>query len=124
MNYQHRILGIIFIISGGIFVLFLSLAVSFMYAIPFDKFDTHVPEFVRIISLAGSFSLMLFLGIPSVVTGIGLLKHKKWAEQLVLPLACFYLLFFPMGTAVGIYSLVVYFGRRKEINQPARAVQE
>ncbi|MFP4093657.1 MAG: hypothetical protein ACLFUB_04175 [Cyclobacteriaceae bacterium] len=114
MDYQRKILGILFILAGALFILFMSFASALVYTLPFDQEMATIPDFVRLIGLAGSLSLILFLGLPSLVTGIALLLHKRWAEQLILPLGCFYLLFFPMGTAVGIYSLVVYFGRRKE----------
>ncbi|WPP51535.1 hypothetical protein [Catalinimonas niigatensis] len=63
----------------------------------------------KIISLAGSIMLFLFLALPSFLIGIGLIRQKKWADNLLLPLGFFYLLFFPLGTAIGIYGLVVFF---------------
>jgi hypothetical protein len=67
------------------------------------------PEASRIIPFAGS-ALFLFLiltSIPEIVAGIGLLKRKPWARILILIIACLDLLWFPVGTVIGIYEFWV-----------------
>lgn len=51
---------------------------------------------------AGFFFLM---SAPGVIAGIGLLAHKEWARILTLILSVINLLNFPLGTAVGAYSI-------------------
>jgi hypothetical protein len=43
--------------------------------------------------------------VPELIGGIGLLKGKSWARILLLILGCLNLLHFPLGTALGIYTI-------------------
>ncbi len=45
------------------------------------------------------------LSIPGIVAGIGLFKRKEWARILTLILSVLNLFNFPLGTAVGVYSI-------------------
>lgn len=47
------------------------------------------------------------LSVPGIIGGIGLLKYKSWARYLLLVLSVLGLLNFPIGTAIGIYSIWV-----------------
>lgn len=68
--------------------------------------DPHAMAITSIVgSLVGGF--FIILSIPEVIGGIGLLKRKSWARILVLVLAATDLIFFPIGTAIGIYSIWV-----------------
>lgn len=49
--------------------------------------------------------VLVVLAIPGLIGGIGLIKRKNWARILVLILSIINLLNFPIGTAVGIYSV-------------------
>jgi Na+-driven multidrug efflux pump len=51
---------------------------------------------------------------PGIAGGIGLLKYQAWGRILVLILSFLSLLNFPIGTAVGIYSIWVLFDKRTE----------
>jgi len=54
--------------------------------------------------MAGLVSLISF---PGVICGIGLLQRKSWARILALVLGCINLVNFPLGIALGIYTLWV-----------------
>jgi hypothetical protein len=45
------------------------------------------------------------MSVPNLICGWGLLKRKSWSRILAIVLGCLHLLSFPLGTAVGIYSL-------------------
>lgn len=47
------------------------------------------------------------IGIPSLIAGVGLLKHKGWARILAIIVAVLALSSFPIGTAAGLYTLWV-----------------
>jgi hypothetical protein len=51
--------------------------------------------------------LMVILGLPGVLAGYGLLKRKPWARYLALVLGVLDLVNFPIGTVIGIYTLLV-----------------
>jgi hypothetical protein len=49
--------------------------------------------------------VIVILSIPGIVAGVGLLKRKEWARILTLILSVIDLINFPVGTAVGAYSI-------------------
>lgn len=58
--------------------------------------------------VANVVAISLFvLSIPGLIGGIGLFKFKEWARILVLIVSALKLLNFPIGTAVGVYSIWV-----------------
>lgn len=58
--------------------------------------------------VANGLAIFLFvLSIPGLIGGIGLFKFKEWARILVLIVSALKLLNFPIGTAVGVYSIWV-----------------
>jgi hypothetical protein len=55
---------------------------------------------------------IVVLSLPGIIGGIGLLKQQNWARILILIKAFLDLVSFPLGTAVGIYSIWVLFDKR------------
>lgn len=47
------------------------------------------------------------LSVPSIIAGWGLGQRKSWARILTLILAVLGLLNFPIGTAIGIYAIII-----------------
>jgi hypothetical protein len=69
-----------------------------------DGPQTEFMPFVHlIVSAVGIF--VLAKALVGFLAGWGLLQHEPWARMLTIVLACFALLHFPFGTALGIYSL-------------------
>jgi hypothetical protein len=52
-------------------------------------------------------ALLILIGLPSIIGGIGLLKRRNWARILILIVAALSLLNFPFGTGYGIYAFWV-----------------
>jgi hypothetical protein len=50
---------------------------------------------------------MVLLGFPGLLAGYGLLKRKPWARYLALILGVLELVNFPVGTAIGVYTLLI-----------------
>ncbi len=114
MENHKKILGILYIISAVLQVLLLAFLGIFLSAIfGFVKSEVD-PEKQRIIELVASILqylpaiLITFISLPSLIAGIGLLTHQRWAMVLALILGCFKLFSFPIGTAVGVYTIWVY----------------
>ncbi len=58
--------------------------------------------------IANALAIFLFiLAIPGFIGGIGLFKYKEWARILILIVSALKLLSFPIGTAIGVYSIWV-----------------
>ncbi|HRE65858.1 MAG TPA: hypothetical protein PLM56_09390 [Cyclobacteriaceae bacterium] len=114
MENHKRILGFLYIISGSVQILgMILLATLFEVLIPFIG-ELAEPEaqwvfawlvpFIRIIAIG----VVLIFAIPAILAGAGLLNQKKWALTLVLILGCLKLFSFPIGTAIGVYTIWVY----------------
>ena len=63
-----------------------------------------------IYGLATVISLVLIiLGIAGIISGWGLLARKSWGRIMILIVGILSLIKIPFGTALGIYTLWVYF---------------
>lgn len=51
--------------------------------------------------------LMTALSVPGIIGGLGLVKRQGWARILVLVLGFLNLINFPLGTALGVYTIWV-----------------
>ncbi len=90
------ILGIL--IGGFIFVV--------LAGVGFVVHDEDAAPILAVIGLVvGTF--LCILSIPGIIGGIGLFKRKEWARILVLIISALQLLNFPIGTAIGGYSIWV-----------------
>jgi len=65
------------------------------------------PETNLVLSIIANVIMIVFLLIsaPGIIAGIGLFKRKEWARILTLIISVLDLINFPIGTAVGIYSI-------------------
>jgi len=124
MEVHKRILAILYIISGSLQILGLLFVSAFIsMIIPFITEEAGpeaqwvlvwIVPFIRIIAAV----VILFFSIPSIIGGIGLLNNKTWSLTLLLILGCFKLFSFPIGTAIGIYTIYVYSENYKLSSQP------
>jgi len=53
--------------------------------------------------------LLTLLALPGIVAGYGLLKRRSWGRILAVVIGVLGLVNFPIGTAIGIYTLWVLF---------------
>jgi len=49
--------------------------------------------------------VLIIISIPGILAGMGLYKRKEWARILILVLSVIEIFSFPIGTAIGIYSI-------------------
>lgn len=92
-------LSIVWVVIGfGIAALILGAGVA--------SHDRDVTEILSIVApIIIAFSILT--AIPSIIGGIFLLRFKEWARILVIIISFIDLINFPIGTALGIYSLWV-----------------
>ena len=96
-----RRLGVLCIVLG---IVNAALALSFLTVLDRQSFlADYLPDIVTLVWLI----LIAGLAIPSVITGIGLMRLKHWARPVGMVLLTLNLLNVPLGTAVGIYGLWV-----------------
>ena len=67
----------------------------------------HNEEAQSILQLIGVSlgSFLVIISIPSIIGGIALLRYQEWGRILILIISAIDLLNFPLGTALGIYSI-------------------
>ncbi len=115
MEQHIKILSVLFILFG---VLGVVAAVAFFIlgagtAATILSSDDSPDAQVGAAWVGGCFTFVaaLFglLSIPSIIAGWGLSKHKSWSRVLTIILAVLSLPHIPVGTALGVYALVVMF---------------
>jgi hypothetical protein len=104
---QHvSILGWLYVVGHAIF-----LAIgAFVFVLLIGLAPiTGEPEPMWILSLVGTTVglLMAALGLPGLLAGYGLLTRKPWARVLAIVVGILSLVNFPVGTAIGLYTLWV-----------------
>ena len=69
--------------------------------------------------------VMILLGVPGLIAGIGLLKFRPWARMLGIVISAIDLIHVPLGTALGIYGLWALLSKEGEMlfrNPPGQPV--
>ena len=115
MDQHKKVLGIIYIITASLTILtmlvvsaFIGTLFEFIVAQADEKEAAFILETVKTFVTAICWIIVFFVSIPSIIAGIGLLNKQSWALTLALILGCLKLLSFPIGTAIGVYSIWVY----------------
>lgn len=120
MENHIRPLGIVFVVFGGlgviaaVFLLLLFLAGGTALA----GEDLEAARVVTIIGLTVAVFATI-ISLPNIIAGYGLIKERPWGRILALVLSFLNLPGFPVGTALGVYGIVVLFDERvKQRFQP------
>lgn len=104
MNTHVKIIGWLWIVNG---VLSICMAVSGLAFINLPGTSSSAQD-----SLFASIGAVCFF-LPGIIAyilaGYGLLNFKNWARILAIILAILNLILFPIGTALGIYTLIIMF---------------
>ncbi|MFC2160650.1 hypothetical protein ACFLRW_04545 [Acidobacteriota bacterium] len=107
MDQQIKLIGILWIVLGGLSVVFGLMGFLLLFGISFiPDMGSEAPFILRIVGSVAVFFFALF-GLPKIIAGIGLLKKKEWGRILTLIVSFISLLSVPLGTALGIYSIIV-----------------
>lgn len=123
MNFSEsthkKTLGILFIVFSvlGLFGLyFYDAFVNFIVHMAESNGDPVPVELTWIFDLISSILwgvAVLFL-IPKIIIGFGLMNGRKWANTPSLIYGILGLINFPIGTLVGIYSILIYTAKPKQ----------
>jgi hypothetical protein len=118
MKAHLNAVGLIDVVMGTLFTtlaVLVSLGVL-LFAPWFNGAPLWKPdEAVMVLAVVSGISaVFLAIGIPSLVAGIGLLKHKAWARVLAIIVAILAVTSFPIGTAAGLYAFWVLTHKETE----------
>ncbi len=108
LDKHKRTLGILFLSYAILkIVLFtmgiqiLSVALEYLADEAEIKFAAYVLKYVVGV-------IIVLYTIPSMIAGIGLINGKKWALVLAIIMGIISLPVFPLGTAIGVYAIIVF----------------
>lgn len=115
MQQHIKILSVLFILAG---IVGLVIAVGFLVlgagAVSAILAEDNSPDAQVGAAWTGgclTFIAVLvgLLSIPNIIAGWGLSQRKSWARVLTIVLSILALPQFPVGTALGVYALVIMF---------------
>jgi hypothetical protein len=100
------VLGWLYIVGNAFFLL---LAAFGFFLLPTIGVISRDADATTVLSVLGTVFglLMVFLALPGLFAGYGLLRHKPWARMWAMIIAVLGLVNFPFGTVIGIYALYV-----------------
>ena len=108
MRKHVTVVGALFIGDGVLMVvaaLFVALFLSGIGLIPLLAENEELPMWI-LASIGSAVGLLLLvLGVPGIIGGIGVLRMKPWARVMVLILAALKVPNMLVGTAIGAYTL-------------------
>lgn len=114
MERHKKILGALFIVFS---ILISAFYISGLYIVDmFIEIMEHDSEaiFVSYIIRLVVGIIVFTIAIPSVIVGIGLRAQKEWALILALIIGIVISPFFPLGSALGVYAIVVFLMNHSE----------
>ncbi len=106
MTQHVKVVAIISIIWGALLAF---IGAGLFFIIAGAGVASGEAEAMWITGAVGMFvgGLLIILGLPSIIGGLGLLKNRGWARILIIIVGALSLLNFPFGTAYGVYAIYV-----------------
>ncbi len=106
MQTHVKLIGWLFIILGVLSILIAACISAVIFGGGLISGDQNAITATGIIAAVCA-GAMILVSLPGIITGIGLLNFRNWARILGIILAFLNLFNFPLGTALGIYALVI-----------------
>lgn len=109
MEKHVKLISVFWIVYGGLGLLWAFILFATLFGVSFIPDISE--EGIYILRGVGVFvsAIIAIFSLPEVIAGIGLLKKKEWARILALVVSFLNLIAIPLGTALGIYTLVILF---------------
>lgn len=124
MDSHRKLLSILHLVYGaGTIILFLFLNTLFSTIFPFiasEINDTEGPQGAAVFEMVTGMVqtvilvILIFIPIPSIIGGIAYLNQKNWGLTLMMVSGCLSLLSFPIGTALGVYTIWTFLNAQKQ----------
>lgn len=114
-NDHAKILGIIFLIFGGLGILGIVFGLIFLLGMGglavFNSSGSDSIPIVVVFLIFGAFLMFaLLFVIPQIIAGMSLLKGSGRSKIWIILSAVINVLNFPIGTAIGVYAFWFTFG--------------
>lgn len=120
MATHIKVIAVLFLVCGAMLAalaFFLPAVLGLIAAIVRADGDQDAALASNVLGLTGA-GLSIFFGVlalPFVATGWGMLKLKSWSRIAGIVLGALLLIQIPVGTAIGIYALVILFRKDAEV---------
>lgn len=119
MATHVKVIAVLFILGGVLLLLgafFTPLVLGTLAAVVGASNEEGAAVGAAVLGFTGAaLSVMLgLMALPSLICGWGLLTFRGWARILAIVLAAIALTNFPLGTAFGVYALVILFRKDTE----------
>lgn len=109
MKDHVKIIGILWIIIGAFYLCLATFALLVFFGVALiPNVEDVSPNTLRLIGIIAA-SLLGFIGLPQIIGGWGLVRHKEWARILTLVVSFLNVFHIPFGTALAIYSMIILF---------------
>ena|SRR6478609_6042011 len=124
LDGHKKILGILYVVSSMLTILgmiLLNAILSIVFSMAFEEVDPDEQKMIEMVSAIVQYVpifVIIFISIPTLIAGIGLLARQAWATIFALIVGCLKLFSFPFGTAIGIYSIWIYAEDQKLSSMP------
>ncbi len=110
LNSHIKVLAILHIIFAGMSLIgawAIVLSTVAVGVLPSIISGEHLP--LAIVGTIGTLiaGFMILTHLPGLIGAFGLLKQRSWARIVLMVVSFFYLIAFPLGTALGVYTLWV-----------------
>jgi len=115
MEKHVKTLGVLWIVYGGLGILLGILTFALFFGLSFLPDDPEGPLVLISLAIVGGGLLFVF-SVPEILAGCALLKFKEWGRILALVVAFLNVIWFPIGTALSVYTFVIL------MNQEAMAL--
>ena len=104
---MEKHVNVIAALQIGLSILRLIVVAVIFAVLHFVSDFTGDPDAELVLSIIANIVMVIFLilSLPGILAGIGLFKRKEWARILTLIISVLDLINFPIGTAVGVYSI-------------------
>ncbi len=119
MATHVKVIAVLFLVCGAMLValaFFMPAVLGLIASIVRSDGDPDAALASNVLGITGA-ALSLFFGVlavPFVATGWGMLKLKSWSRIAGIVLGALLLTQIPVGTAIGIYALVILFRKDTE----------
>ena len=114
MATHLKVTAVLFVLMGIVLV-FLALFMSVVFSVVGGLIGASGEEDAAVALAAVGLTgvaltiFLLVLSVPYIICGWGLWKRRSWARIMGIVLAILALLEFPIGTAFGVYALIILF---------------
>jgi hypothetical protein len=114
-----KVIAVLFLVCGGMLValaFFLPAILGLVAAFVHESGDPDANVASKVLGLTGAALSIFFavIAVPFVATGWGMLKLQPWSRIAGIVLGALLLIEIPIGTAIGIYALVILFRKDAE----------